>query len=402
MTTRLRERTDRRAGAEPGQAVSGRLLEEFCRNASADRRDWFRRDDRRQATGAFAAALRRAGAAGSRQGVPAKLILVEGPRGCGKSAVVNYFAAQFALAGAETYHSGCFGYGRALEEAEWYTAINNVRQRSVVFIDETASVNRQGRDQADIQGIMNEQFTALRKQECLVFCASAMSHRVGRVLREMADEIWRPQKVRVEFSERERRRRGRRPPRARDDPANYAYCVYRVTDQPYRAPGLFDDLLGEARDRHYRPPRYRKALDPYWMRLVMPLLDTFRPVPIGAALAVSRQAVINAATGRRTPQENRDQRFWDTVSHLAAAFNAGRLPPPPAPAPELAYQPSYKRVSEIRNATESGLTERQFAESLREDLRLTPHPDRGYEMLELFEAVEGAVGLWQQEQEALP
>ena len=216
MTT---DGNSRRANANPGTSVSGRLLREWCVNASSDERDWFSVGDRMRATQSFAAQVEVTGAEGSKRiRVPSALILLDGPRGAGKSAIADYFASQFKYGGAEVYHSGCFGYGRVLEEREWYTAINNVKKGSVVFIDETHSVNRQGRDQADIQGIMNEQFAALRKQECLVFCASAMASRIGRVLREMADEIWRPQKMRVELSDRERRRRRRHRVKAKDDP----------------------------------------------------------------------------------------------------------------------------------------------------------------------------------------
>ena len=389
MTT---DGNSRRANANPGTSVTGRLLREWCVNASSDERDWFSVGDRMRATQAFAAQVEVAKAQGSKRiRVPSALILLDGPRGAGKSAIADYFASQFKYGGAEVYHSGCFGYGRVLEEREWYTAINNVIKGSVVFIDETHSVNRQGRDQADIQGIMNEQFAALRKQECLVFCASAMASRIGRVLREMADEIWRPQKMRVELSDRERRRRRRQRVKAKDDPANYAYCVYRATGQPYRAGSIFDEVLGEDRDGNYRSPIHRRRLDPRWMRMVMPLLDTFRPVPIGAALAVNREAVIDLATGRVPQAHDKDRRLWETIGHLTRAFRSGDLPVPPVPPPGTLYVPAYMSPTSIRNATATDLSLQAFSVVLRDGLRLDNNGGRGYELLELYETVEQAL-----------
>ena len=396
MTT---NRTDRTTNAEPGIPITGRLLDEWCRNASSDKRDWYTIADRRHAVRCFAAQVAESKASGRRSEVPAKLILIEGDRGDGKSAIANYFSSQYACGGAEVYHTGPFGYGRALEPQEWFTAMNNVRPGSVVFIDEAASVNRRGRDQADIQAIQNEQITALRKQECLVLYASALSRRMGNVIREEADEIWRPQKMRVVLSERERRRRRGRRIRAKNDPANYAYCLLRSDGKPYRPPSIFDGVLGQERGREYSAPIYRKRLDPVWMRLVMPLLDTFKPVPIGAALAVNRDAVIDVATGREPKAINRNQRFWEVVFGVAKAFNEERLKIPPELPPGEQYRPVYMSPTEIRNATGLDLSARRLGAVLREELRLVRHEGKGYEMLELYEAVERAAEYWQQQQE---
>ena len=394
MTT---NRTDRSSSVNPGTPMTGGLLEQWCKNASADPRDWYTMADRRHAVQTFAAAVEQSRAAGRRPRVPAKLILIECERGEGKSLVGDYFSSQYAWAGAEVYHTGCFGYGRTLAPDEWFTAMNNVNPGSVVFIDEGASVNRQGRDQADIQAIQNEQATALRKQECLVFYASAMSRRMGRTLREEADEIWRPQKMKVVLGERERRRRRHRRVRAKDDPANFAYSVLRSDGKPYRPASIFDEVLGQERENDYKPPVYRKVLDPVWMRLVMPLLDTFKPVPIGAALAVSREAIIDMATGREPKAHNKQQRLVDVVVGLAQAFNEGTLPVPPEPEPGTVYVPVYMTPTQIRNATPLDLSPREFGAVLREELRLDRH-DKGYEVLELYEAVEKTVEFWNQQQ----
>ena len=399
MTT---NRTDRRSNANPGTSMIGRLLDEWCRNANSDRRDWYSLDDRLYATQAFAKQTAKAKAQGRHPHVPAKLILIEGDRGDGKSAIANYYSTQFAHGGADVYHTGPFGYGRVLEPHEWYTAMNNVPVGSVVFVDEAASVNRRGRDQADIQAIQNEQLTALRKQQCLVIYASALSRRMGSVIREEADEIWRPQKMRVVLTDREQRRRRRKKIKPKDDPANYAYCVLRSDGKPYRPASLFDSVLGQEGDRDYSPPIYRTVLDPVWMRLVMPLLDTFKPVPIGAAMAVSREQIIDIATGREPQARDKRQMLRDVVIGLARAFQTETLEIPPYPKPGEQYEPTYFTVTELRNATDLDMSVRRFSAVLREDLRLVADGRKGYEILDLYEAVERVILQWEQQKGAQP
>lgn len=381
------------ANREPGAPLEGKLLEQWCENASRDERDWYTPEERHQHCLAYA---RRVEQARQRpQGrMPIAIVIIEGDVGEGKSALANYTCAlQGARTGGQTYHSGPFGYGRVLTPEEWFTSFNEVRKGSSVFIDEASNASRKGRDNADIQSILNQQGTVVRKQESLGLFASAMAEEMGSVLRGRADYIWRPRKRRLVLSDDDKerlRRRGRgRGGRGKSNPANFAYERYTVKDRPYRKGSLFDRALNMERDEKGGQPVYRKPLSVRWMRRVMPLLDTFQKVPIAAALGVNRQDVIDLSLGRAPAPKELHQA--QAVGWLAMAFNQGRLAIPPIPPSGLTYHPTYMTPSAILNATDCELGLTKFSAVLRGYLNLTRHGNKGYELLELYEAVMDAM-----------
>ena len=381
---------------DPGEPIEGQLLEEWCHNACQDDRDWYVPEERYHSCISYAEQLRRARER-PRGRLPIAIIIIEGDVGDGKSALANFVCSHYgAMNGAGTYHSGCFGYGRVLEPVEWFTAINNVAKGSTVFIDESSNASRKGRDNADIQGILNQQGTSVRKQESFGLFASAMAEEMGGVLRSRADQIWRPQKRQLVLTEEARdrlHRRGRgRGGRGKQNPANFAYNRLLVKDRPYGKSSLFDRALGKVRDPKKGLPVYSKPLSIRWMRRVMPLLDTFQKVPIAAALGVDRQDVIDIALGKSpSGQAGEQTRRAQVVGSLAMAINQGDLPIP-ADGPAGSHrQPQYMKPGNILAATQCELGLAKFSAVLREYLGLANHQGRGYDLQELYTAVEEAL-----------
>ena len=115
-------------------------------------------------------------------------------------------------------------------------------------------------------------------------------------------------------------------------------------------------------------------------------------------LAVSREKVIDLATGREPQANDRGQNIRDVVVALAVAFNTQKLPVPPVPQAGLMYEPTYLTATELRNVTDLDLSVRRFAAVLRDELRLNSHDRKGYEILDVFGAVERIVDQWNAEQ----
>ena len=400
MTTTIsREaRSDRRTTRPLGVPMTGPLLEQWCVNASSDHRDWFSLEERRAAALNFQAQAARRARRNVR--IPHGIVIITGAVGAGKSAIANYWSSLFAMHGAPVYHNGPFGYGHYIEdEREWFSSISNMPPGAVLFMDEAASFNRAGRDNADIQGLMIESFTTIRKQEALVIFATAASRRLGPALRQMADQLWRPMKLTVRYDQRQLRRYKREGfPRGKDNPGNFAFGLLMAKDNPYHEPDVFDEILGgvdpRQKRKHWRPDVYYRSLDVKWMRLVAPLLDTFRPVPIGAAMSVNREEVLRIGRGEAVGGGGRDDIYWLCVGQFVRAFSTGKLDIPPIMPAGQPHAPQYYKVSDLHRRISSELSVPQLSKVLREDLRLAPNGNRGYEILELFEAVQAAYNAW--------
>lgn len=400
---RRNARSDRRNTHIPGEPMTGALLDEWCRNASSDPRDWFSVDERRAATAAFS--YDAAQHEGQRPRIPFGIAVITGPVGAGKSAVANYICSTYKLRGAECYHNGSFGYGRILrDERTWFSIINDAEPGSTIFMDEAASLNRIGRDNADIQGILLETAPTIRKQEVLALFATAASRRLGSGLREMADYYLRPVKLPIRPTARQARRYKRDGyPRGKNNPANFSFGLYIIRDNPYAPPDIFDSVLGLNRNPKVRGPApvYFKQLKPRWMRQTMPLLDTFRPVPVAAALSVSREEVINIARGGDAAGSagvEKDVRYWRVIGQFVRAFSTNELSIPPHPPPGVDYRPAFFKVSELhRRIRCDHVNVQQLSLVLREDMRLAPEGAKGYEILEVYQAVEAAYHRWHQD-----
>ena len=75
------------------------------------------------------------------------------------------------------------------------------------------------------------------------------------------------------------------------------------------------------------------------MRLVAPLLGTFRPVPIGAAMSVNREEVLRIGRGEAVGGGSRDDIYWLCVGQFVRAFSTGKLDIPPRSIPACAGEP---------------------------------------------------------------
>ena len=333
--------------------MEGELLEQWAINAASHPDDWYSAAQHYYTALRFQQALaeRRRRRRFRRRPAVQRIIFVEGPTGAGKNMIINHYLSLMAwFYGIEIYHVGCLGYGRMLQPEEWYTCFNFTKIESAVFIDESASVNRKGRDNADIQGIQNEGSTTIRKQRLEVFHASARGPSgSGLGLRESIDEMWRPEKLEVRFSreEQERREGIAIPPFA--DPANFHYAYLYTDEKPFPAESAFDRIIGRSDVDLKNLPIYRKHLDAKWMCQVNPLLDSFYEVPVGVATRVKRADVTALAGGDGSVLNHNAQRaqrgqaqgtlvkrgaatayqFWVEISNLNRAFREGRLDLPP-------------------------------------------------------------------------
>ena len=381
---------------DPGTPLVGQLLEDWCHNACQDDRDWYIPEERYHSCISYAARQEQVRER-PRGRMPVAVVIIEGDVGEGKSALACYTAAWYgARTGGESYHSGCFGFGRVLTPTEWFVAMNNVRKGSSLFIDESSNASRKGRDNADVQGILNQQGTVVRKQESLGIFASAMAEEMGSVLRRRADQIWRPQKRQMvltpEARERFKRRGRGRGGRGKNNPGNFAYNRLSVTDRPYGRASMFDRVLGKDRDPKQGMPVYSKPLSIKWMRKIMPLLDTFQKVPIAAAMGVNRQDVIDMALGK-TPsgQAGEEMRNARMVGWLAMAFNDGSLTAPEDVLVGGNREPQYMTAGNILASTQCELGLAKFTKVLREYLGLKNSGRKGYDLLEVYEAVDAAL-----------
>lgn len=373
-----------------GEPIEGEALENWCVHAASDERDWYSAEDRYEAAILFARNMEQV----RKREAPYKSIIVEGEPGTGKTFICNYYATLMASCyGNQTYADGTFGYGMTLSVEELLGAYNWLEKGATMFLDEANQFDRLGRDNSDIQEIRASHYQVVRKNQCTIINASANADRMSRGSRSRSDEYWHPEKLKVRYSEEAKRRLGRKGQgmggRGRNNPAHFAYAVLKAKDRPHRPPSIFDAALGTQRDPKAGIPIYRKVLKISWMRKTAPLFDTFKKVPIGAALGVNREDVVALATGQApSTVQGVSTNFLDTVSYLIGAFETGTLPKPTRQGG--VYLPQYFRESELLAATNSPMGPGKFGGILRTDLGLATTKGKGYEINDVFEAVVNA------------
>ena len=372
-----------------GQPMQSLVLEEWCEKAASDARDWYTAEERYEACMLFSRHVARIG----KREAPFKSVVVEGEPGSGKTMICNYATALMAATyGTDTYTDGSFGYGYMLTTEEMLGGYNWLEKGSVMFIDEANQFDRIGRDNSDIQEIRASHYQVVRKNQCTILNASANADRMSRGTRSRCDEFWHPQKLAVKFSEEAKRRLGRQGrgsgPRGRGNPAHFAYAVLKAKDRPFRPASIFDAALGTERDPNAGVPIFRQVLYISWMRKVAPMFDTFKKVPVGAALGVRREDVVNLATGHAPASfQGVNIQYIESIGFLVHAFQTGLLTIPPDVGIGGIYHPQYMRVSEILAATGSPLGNTKFSKILRDDLGLASDRSKGYEIGELYEVV---------------
>ena len=382
---------------EYGTPMAGQLLEEWCHQASSDERDWFTAEERFHTCWSWAQFLRDLRKRYGQRESPFKSVIIEGEPGVGKSVVANYIATQLAATyGSTGYSDGTFGWDMVLTPDQMLGGYNHLSKGASIFTDEANQYDRKGRDNSDVQEIRNSLYQVTRKRLIYSLLASANPDRISTGGRSRADEFWEPQKIDVRYSEEARERLQRsgqgRGPRGKNNPANFAFAVLKAKDRPYRPASMFDEAKGRKRNPKMGIPIYRKVLSISWMRKTFPMIASFKDVDIGAALGASRQNVIDIARGKGdSGPGHQGDRIVETVLQLARAFSEGRLIVPPPLAPGKIYQPEYLTATEIRNATTSMLGNQKFSAVLRDNLGLSAKRGKGYELLELYEAVNEAM-----------
>ena len=372
-----------------GQFMQNSVLEDWCERAASDPRDWYTAEERYESCTRFARHISRMG----KREAPFKSVVVEGEPGAGKTMICNYASALMAVTyGTDTYTDGSFGYGYMLTVEEMLGGYNWLEKGAVMFIDEANQFDRIGRDNSDIQEIRSSHYQVVRKNQCTIINASANADRMSRGTRSRCDEFWHPQQLAVKFSEEAKKRLGRKGQgaglRGRSHPANFAYAVLKAKDRPFRPPSIFDSALGTERDPKAGVPIYRQVLSIGWMRKVAPMFDTFKKVPIGAALGVRREDVVNMATGKGPASfQGVSIQYIETIGYLVHAFQTGLLTIPPEVGLMGIYQPAYMRVADILAACGSPLGSTKFSRILRDDLGLASEKNKGYELGELYAVV---------------
>ena len=95
------------------------------------------------------------------------------------------------------------------------------------------------------------------------------------------------------------------------------------------------------------------------------------------------------------PAGERGALYYLTLGQFVAAFTAGRLPIPPIPrAGQELRCPRYE-AGELRRLIGSELPRGRLSRMLKEEFRVYPHAGLGYDLLELYEAMESAYRRWQ-------
>ncbi len=316
----------------PGRILEGQRLEEWCYHACKDPRDWYIPEERYVAIAAANEKLRQVQRTRNPSYKP-EIYIVEGDTGAGKSATCTYFNLLWALRhGADLCHNGMMGPGRHLEggQLEWITAMDRIKAGTLVWLDEAASIIRHGRDGADIQEFFNQSATGIRKQNAKLGLSSAMDYRIGGVARGTADRFWLPEKLELRLDRKSFERLRKALPKGetltgKNDPRNFAYRLLTTSDKPFRPASTFDPVTGRAdKPREF----YEQALSVRWMQTVMPCLDTFQSVPLGAGLTAGRSDLMGYLNGRSpndVPDGPAPLRPADVMRSVYAAFEAGDI-----------------------------------------------------------------------------
>ena len=316
----------------PGRILEGARLEEWCHYACQDARDWYTPEERYVVIAAANEKLRQAKRSRNPSYKP-EIYIVEGDTGAGKSATCTYFNLLWALRhGADLCHNGMMGPGRHLEggQLEWITAMDRIRPGTQVWLDEAASIIRHGRDGSDIQEFFNQSATGIRKKNSKLGLSSAMDYRIGSVARGTADRFWLPERVEVRLDRKTFDRLRKSLPRGesltgKHDPSNFAFRLLTTSDKPFRPESIFDPVTGRAdKPREY----FEQALSIKWMQTVMPCLDTFQGVPLGAGLTAGRSDLVNYLNGRLVSDASDGPaplRSTDVMRSIYGAFQAGDI-----------------------------------------------------------------------------
>ena len=258
-----------------------------------------------------------------------EIYIVEGDTGAGKSAACTYFNLLWTIQhGSDLCHNGMIGPGRHLEggQLQWITAMDTIKTGTLVWLDEAASIIRHGRDSSDIQEFFNQSATGIRKKNAKLGLSSAMDYRIGSVARGTADRFWLPEKLELRLDEKTLAKLRKALPkgetlRGKHDPRNFAYRLLTTSDKPYRPQSIFDPVTG----RQDKPKVfYEQALSIRWLQAVMPCLDTFQDVPLGAGLTANRDDLLGYLYGRAQPDDAEAPASLQPADVLYAIYKAYR------------------------------------------------------------------------------
>ena len=282
----------------PGREIDARDVQLAASHKMDELPEAWRHEAHQQATAAHLAAYP------ERQVKPHwNFTLILGRMGSGKSTLAAILAYSKYIKGWPVFHSGSFLFGRELAADRVYTAVNDIPDNSVLFMDEAHVIATLGGDTSRHALLLLQSIAGLRKKNCELILATASDDLMSRRLKREAHELLIPFKPKIEphkdMSIRAMHRRylGLAPLDAAPRGSNlYRLAFYRVPDFPFNMDNTLTQLGLEdkAESLADRKMYLHGPIPPRTVRIGLLLNDSFRPVAIGSSF-VNRQAIVDRA-----------------------------------------------------------------------------------------------------------
>ena len=251
--------------------------------------------------------------------------LLLGQMGSGKTTLALLMAAMAHIKGWPVFHTGSLLFGRALRANEVYTAVNNIPDNSVYFIDEAHVFMGLAADNSRHSMLLLQSIAGLRKKNCKLMLATAADDLMSRKLKREAHEVLTPWKPALLNTRRSGSRRDVRRRMMRLPPLNAApekSSLFRmgydtIENYPFAQDGILE-RMGLA-PSHENPETHtvrRRIIPPALVKESLLLNDSFQQVPVGVQMTVHRQSIVDQQADELYGAQDRGVSYGEGMEEL--------------------------------------------------------------------------------------
>ena len=277
--------------------------------ACGDPRDWFTYEMRLQA---YQEAWARYYHARRRKRNPSSKfnfaqVMIIGDMGASKSTMAAWECHKYWQRGHAVFHNGPFLFGRVVEGSAIYEIVDQVPRNSIVVIDEAHSTLDSGMVMSSGIRAFNSLCAGLRKKNCRLILISAMASMIGRRVRDMCSEVWRPCKPNIEAADFGY---SVEYP-GHSNPRNFVFAWEVWRDFPFRG----EDLTSSRhRRRGFGPSDDTRVATGEAVRNAFLLTNSFDPVEPGVAQQYATKEAMNKY--RNQAQQGLTEEHRNLVAYL--------------------------------------------------------------------------------------